>query len=323
MPSLRDQLVNSILEWQEKYGNAPHITSTISEYDAARLIGMSEEEFAARERGGTPSSREFNFIYREKRYRVQGKRRFSDRPGSTAIHRKPANYEWDYFIWILYNKSYEIEEAYLWEVAAYKENFDQNDRMPLRDMRSGQRLIPLMNPETEPEINSAAELIDWICNVPVWFHDKWVLVNNLEPDGDGFCQCGSEKVIAGSSNPNLMLAFLMVGSLIDQIMFTYFQDLYPDFRSSFKYTKMHGHGGGGMAHPRWLARPRHRQNMDWDLISKVSEVLLNDLYDWFRSHNLPEKMRDFQKKLKEEICLGFEPADKDKLLSIIERVEKE
>jgi hypothetical protein len=320
MLRLRDRLIHSILEWQEKYGNAPHITPTISEYDAARLVGMSEEEYAQRERGRTPASRKFNFIYKEKRYRVFGSRQFSEGPGRAVIHKKPTNYEWDYFICILYNRPYVIEEAWLWNVASFEEYFDQNDRMPLNDMRSGQRLSLLMNSETEPEMNSAAELIDWICNVPVWFHDRWVLVNNLD-SGDGFCQCGSEKVIAGSSNPNLMRAFLLVGSLIDQIMFTYFRDLYPDFRNSFKYPKMHAHGGGGMAHPSWLVLPRHSQNIDWDVISRVSEVLLNDLYDWFRNNGGGDEMRKFQEKLMNEI--PHFGSVKDELFPIIERIKRE
>ena len=38
--TLRNKLVNIALDWQENFGVAPSITSAISEYDAAMLIGM-------------------------------------------------------------------------------------------------------------------------------------------------------------------------------------------------------------------------------------------------------------------------------------------
>ena len=43
---LRNQLVDIALKWQQKYGVAPAITSSISEYDAAMMIGMSEQEYS-------------------------------------------------------------------------------------------------------------------------------------------------------------------------------------------------------------------------------------------------------------------------------------
>lgn len=44
--SKRLRLVNLALIWQETYGVAPAITSTISEYDVAKLVGMSESEYS-------------------------------------------------------------------------------------------------------------------------------------------------------------------------------------------------------------------------------------------------------------------------------------
>ena len=39
---IREKLIEIALEWQEKFGVAPSITNSISEYDAAKLVGMSE-----------------------------------------------------------------------------------------------------------------------------------------------------------------------------------------------------------------------------------------------------------------------------------------
>ena len=38
--TLRNKLVDIALDWQENFGVAPSITSALSEYDAAMLIGM-------------------------------------------------------------------------------------------------------------------------------------------------------------------------------------------------------------------------------------------------------------------------------------------
>lgn len=43
---LRDELVEIALQWQAKYGVAPQITSVLSEYDAAMLVGMSEKDYS-------------------------------------------------------------------------------------------------------------------------------------------------------------------------------------------------------------------------------------------------------------------------------------
>lgn len=45
--SLRDELVRVSLEWQSRFGVAPSITSAGSEFDAARLVGMLEDEYSA------------------------------------------------------------------------------------------------------------------------------------------------------------------------------------------------------------------------------------------------------------------------------------
>ena len=56
--SLRDRLVETAMEWQEKYSVSPRvspiITPAIAEYDAARIIGISEEEYAELERDRQP-----------------------------------------------------------------------------------------------------------------------------------------------------------------------------------------------------------------------------------------------------------------------------
>jgi hypothetical protein len=170
---------------------------------------------------------------------------------------------------------------------------------------------------TVVEQTSANGLIDWY-----WDNPRFPYTDR---EREEFCQCGSEKVIKDSSNPEQMRAFLMVGVLIDQMMFTHFCNIYSEFRSRFKYPKLETHGGAGMASPSWFVYSRYDydKKVDWEVVSTVSEVMLGELYDWFRNNLFGDEMRNFQQKLKEEVSREFEEINKDKLLPIIERIEKE
>ena len=66
----------------------------------------------------------------------------SGKPGSkVSLVPKATNYEWDQLIWILYNKEYEIQEAWLWEREAYREVFEAKKRLSPADYRMGRSLI--------------------------------------------------------------------------------------------------------------------------------------------------------------------------------------
>jgi hypothetical protein len=163
------------------------------------------------------------------------------------------------------------------------------------------------------EQTSASELIDWY-----WDNPSFPYASK-----EGFCQCGSEKVIEDSSNPEQMRAFLMIGVLIDQMMFTHSNNIYSGFRETFKYPKLEAHGGSGMASPSWFVYSRYDcdKKVDWGVVSKVTGMLLGDLYGWLGNNNRLDEGKGFQQKLKEEVSSEFEQVNKDKLLPIIERIE--
>ena len=118
---------------------------------------------------------------------------------------------------------------------------------------------------------------------------------------------------------------MMIGVLIDQMMFTHFRDLYPDFVKTFKYPKLEAHGSGGMAKPSWFVYTKYNydKKVDWKIVSAIAEVLLGDLYEWFRNNNWLDEMGEFQQRLKEAVCRDFEQVNTEKLLPIIERIEQE
>ncbi len=137
---LRNELVNLALKWQETYGVAPAITSTISEYDAAKLVGMTDSEYSDYMRDKTAVARGHDFIHNGIKYQIKAHRP-SGKPGSKISNAgKARNYEWDILIWIRYNQTFEIEEAWSWEREQYIENFDSKKGVSPRDMRMGTKI---------------------------------------------------------------------------------------------------------------------------------------------------------------------------------------
>ena len=52
--NLRQQLISIALEWQKRFGVAPAITSALSEYDAAILVGCPEDAYSGKPRTQNP-----------------------------------------------------------------------------------------------------------------------------------------------------------------------------------------------------------------------------------------------------------------------------
>lgn len=140
MGELREQLVKVTLAWESAFGNAPQITTVLSEYDAANLVGCSLEVYSSSMQGCSAVQKGHDFIFNGSRYQVKGNRP-SGKPGSFVTWvPKATNYHWDYLIWILYNSQYQIQEAWQWDVAAYVEAFDGVTRLSPGHLRKGKRL---------------------------------------------------------------------------------------------------------------------------------------------------------------------------------------
>lgn len=140
---LRDKLVEVALEWQSKFGVSPSITSSVSEYDAAMLVGMSEQEYSEYMKDKTAVSKGADFVFNNIRYQIKANRP-SGKPGSfVTLVSKASNYLWDKLIWILYDKNYVMQEVWEWDVEDYKSSFDKKNRLAPDDYRKGRRLFPI------------------------------------------------------------------------------------------------------------------------------------------------------------------------------------
>jgi len=137
----RQKLVEAALEWQEKYGVAPQITSSLSEYDAAMIVGMTDQAYSAFMQDKTAVSKGSDFIFKEIRYQVKANRP-SGKPGSkVTLVAKAANKDWDKLIWVIYDKNYQIQEAWEWEKNEYFQAFENKKRLSPADYRKGRCLF--------------------------------------------------------------------------------------------------------------------------------------------------------------------------------------
>lgn len=140
MQELRQNPINVSLQWQRQYGVAPVITSALSEYDAAKLIEMSDEEYAEYMSDKTAVSKGHDFIHKGIRYQIKAHRP-SGKPGSFITNAgKAKNNEWDILIWLRYNSEYEIQEAWSWPREEYIATFDTAQRISPTDMQRGKKL---------------------------------------------------------------------------------------------------------------------------------------------------------------------------------------
>ena len=126
---LRTQLVQAALAWQQGTGVAPAITAALSEYDAAHLLGMTAEDYRRCRVGQTAVTQGADFVWQGLRYQVKANRP-SGSPGSrVTLVPKARNYDWDSLIWIQYDSLYVVQEAWLWEVGAYRAAFHDLKRL--------------------------------------------------------------------------------------------------------------------------------------------------------------------------------------------------
>ena len=139
---LRARLVDLALRWQERFGVAPAVTSALSELDAALLVGMTEYEYCSDCASRTAVTRGCDFTHRGCRYQVKANRP-SGRPGSfVTLVGRARNCDWDKLVWILYDRSYAVQEAWEWDVDEYRHRFETVGRLSPAHMRQGRRLFP-------------------------------------------------------------------------------------------------------------------------------------------------------------------------------------
>ena len=139
---LRGLLVQVSLEWERRFAVAPRITDSIAEYDAAKLVGTSLRIGKGRKECDTAVTKGVDFRKGNTFYQVKSNRP-SGKPGSrVTLVGKATCFDWDKLVWVLYDREYNIEEAWDFTRNKYRELFELKKRISPDDMRKGTKLYP-------------------------------------------------------------------------------------------------------------------------------------------------------------------------------------
>ena len=139
---LRDLLVQTSLEWERRFVVAPQITASIAEYDAAKLAGTSLRIGKGRKESDTAVTKGVDFRKGNIFYQVKSNRP-SGKPGSkVTLVGKATSFDWHKLVWVLYDREYNIKEAWEFTRNKYRELFESKKRISPEDMRKGTRLYP-------------------------------------------------------------------------------------------------------------------------------------------------------------------------------------
>lgn len=107
------------------------------------LVGMTDDEYADAMRGSTSVQKGYDFKCGGLRYQVKGNRPSGKRGSVVTLVPKAKNYDWDYLIWILYDPRFVIQEAWQWDVEAYRNAFHEVKRLSPLHHRTGKCLTPV------------------------------------------------------------------------------------------------------------------------------------------------------------------------------------
>ena len=139
---LRDLLVQISLEWERRFAVAPQITASMAEYDAAKLVGTSLRIGKGRKESDTAVTKGVDFRKGNIFYQVKSNRP-SGKPGSkVTLVGKATSFDWHKLVWILYDREYNIEEAWEFTRNKYRKLFESKKRISPEDMRMGTKLYP-------------------------------------------------------------------------------------------------------------------------------------------------------------------------------------
>ena len=140
---LRGELVALALEWERRYSVSPAITGAVAEFDAALLVGHTAESFGLDCAGRTSVTRGADFRHGALRYQVKANRPGGNPDSPVTLVARAKNYDWDRLIWLLYDRGFQLLEAWEWPVDEYRTSLGSLARLSPAHTRRGRRLFPV------------------------------------------------------------------------------------------------------------------------------------------------------------------------------------
>jgi len=152
-------------------------------------------------------------------------------------------------------------------------------------------------------------------------HDNWLQNEKISPGSlYEICQCGTEKIIKKSSNPDYMRAVLLSYVFIDQFIYTHYNQVHNEFKNEFSGPKLRAHSFGGYASPSWFLFSRRGQEVtpNWDVIITVFQDYLQGTFIWLKQKIdlLDDK---YWGQIKMEIQKEFKEQDQKRLINSLPR----
>lgn len=137
----------------------------------------------------------------------------------------------------------------------------------------------------------------------------WVLTQKInDHELLTICQCGTERLIRRSSDPQRMRASLLTLVFVDQFVFTHYQHLHTKFRDEFPIPNLVAHvNGSSNCSPSWFVYSNHGfdKKDDWQLISKTFIACIQYLNRWL-TNELGSSVPDLQVLVEAEVRAEFE-----------------
>ena len=121
---LRDLLVQISLEWERRFAVAPQITVSVAKYDAAKLVGTSLKVGKGRKESDTAVTNGVDFRKDNIFYQVKSNRPSGKLGSKVTLVGKATNFDWHKLVWILYDREYNIKEAWEFSRNKYRELFE-------------------------------------------------------------------------------------------------------------------------------------------------------------------------------------------------------
>ena len=147
-------------------------------------------------------------------------------------------------------------------------------------------------------------------------------------DNMGICSCNLNNFFHHTClDKDEILSFYLLGSLVDQVMYTHFNDIYASFREKFKFPKIYQHGiAYVMAHPSKFMQVKdpitnEEKAIHWMTMKRISEMIFIDIKNWFQESNNEEFFSSLKDKIINEIKIeksNEKFKQTEKLLEIIE-----
>ena len=116
------------------------MTCAISEYDAALMVGLEPEAIGLQAVGRTAVSKGWDFVCDGIKYQVKANRPSGKKGSFVTRVGLASNYDWDRLVWVLYDREFVVQEAWIWTVEEYFAAFDGVKRGNPDQMRRGKRL---------------------------------------------------------------------------------------------------------------------------------------------------------------------------------------